>query len=191
MLTLVDHESADTDYYNTFASTLKTLSSSATTKCYLSAAPLCANTTVVYPADFYTSLDFVWTQFYNAQSCAVGTTGFNSSVNAWRDYLDWATSSATYPKLYLGGLAFENNKSGYVVPSTFVSYVDDMRDIGANRFGGVMLWDGTKGLETLEDGLNFINITETALQSRASSTKRKGFEFVGLWVFLATIWYWV
>lgn len=190
MLTLIDHESSNTDHYNTFASTLKNLSSSAATSYYLSAAPLCANTTVVYSADFYTSVDFVFTQFYNAQACAVGTTGFNSSVVAWRDYLDWASSSATFPKLYLGGLAFENNNSGYVVPNTFASYVHDMRDISSSRFGGVMLWDGTKGLETIQNGLNFINITETALQNGASVVKGRSLEVMGLWVFLTVIGYW-
>lgn len=114
-------------------------------------------------------MNFVWVRFYNALRCDIGHKGFNSSLVAWHDFLSQLVGpTSLFPRLYVGGLSFENNISGYLRPENFATATRQAHEKTTSRFGGVMLWDGTNGLTTKgADGETFINITKTALTSDA------------------------
>ncbi len=164
-----DKEQGSTQYYDTFASSLKDLFATQTQEYYISAAPLCSNSSAILPPTFYTQTDFVWVRFYNALKCNIGSVGFNSSLTAWHNSLSQLVGpTSLFPRLYVGGLSFANNQSGYVLPENFATAIERAHGKTRSRFGGVMLWDGTNGLFTKgADGETFINITKTALTSVA------------------------
>jgi chitinase len=151
-------------------STLQTLFSSVSPRRYISAAPLCANNTVL-PTGVYANANFVWPRFYNAKACCVGSKGFNASVIKWSNYLGSIASAPSldqeHPRFLLGGLSFNNSNSGFVLPDKFAEAVLSTRDlVGSLMFGGVGLWQGTDALVTTNpEGRDFLNVTKTALLS--------------------------
>ncbi|TIA05645.1 glycoside hydrolase [Aureobasidium pullulans] len=161
-----DFESgADTTYMDTLASSLQSYFRSSSPERYISAAPLCANNTVL-PYGLYANTNFVWPRFYNAKACCFGSKGFNKSVSTWYNYLNSINSDLgpTYPRVYLGGLSFNNSNSGFMEPDAFVNATFTGRRLVQSKFGGVSLWEGTDGLVTKNaQGRDFLNVTKAGL----------------------------
>ncbi|KAL9059016.1 MAG: hypothetical protein Q9162_001404 [Coniocarpon cinnabarinum] len=152
----IDHERGSGAYYDTFASTLRALfaasSSTSSTRgeYFISAAPLCANTTAAgaLPWDVYPQLDFVWVRFYNANNCQLSGQGFTNSLLTWYNFIaQFQGSFMPYPKLYIGALSFNNTMisgsgSGFVDAFTFAT--KEIRwvwsEACASVIGGTMLW---------------------------------------------------
>lgn len=63
---------ADTTHMDILASSLQSHFRTSSLECYINAAPLCANNTVL-PYDFYANANFVWPRFYNAKTCCFGS----------------------------------------------------------------------------------------------------------------------
>lgn len=164
-----DHEQSSTLYYDSFAATLKNLYSTSSCKdYYLSVAPSCANTTasLIYPASFYSHVDYIWPRFYNARACNTASTGFNASVVAWdRQINNQVGSYSVYPRLYFSAVSFNTGhvNNGYLAPSNLSAIVTGITSNVSDRFGGVTLWDGTYGLTNTEDGESYIDIVKSAL----------------------------
>lgn len=177
-------------YYDVFASTLRSLYATSSTQYYISAAPLCANNSAILPSGFYQQAHFVFPRFYNARVCNVGSKGFIPSLIAWRNYLADITSSSNnitnisslYPRLYIGALSFDNGNSGYVPPLDFQRYVQAGANATRDRFGGVMLWDGTNGEAVVQDNRTYIGFTKEALCTPPVSNSTAGGSFLAqLW----------
>lgn len=168
-----DQETGTTDYFDVFASALRFLFQTSPQVYFLSVAPSCANTTFVFTPSFYLSIDFVWPRFYDAEACNPGSPGFASTLAAWDEQLnEQVGSNSTYPRLYVGGIDFDSGSihNGFLDPENFTNAVTaaacDVRD----RFGGVMLWDGTNGLTTYDDDYddNFLDIVKASLTHEAN-----------------------
>jgi len=111
-------------------------------------------------------MDFVWPRFYNARACNIVSSGFAPSLQAWRTQLDGLKGTTSpFPKLYIGAVDFDTgaNYNGFLQPHNFTNVVIAASCKARSRFGGVMLWDATNGLKTIEDGKNFLESTKTAL----------------------------
>jgi hypothetical protein len=63
---------ADTTHMDILASSLQSHFRTSSLECYINAASLCANNTVL-PYDFYANANFVWPRFYNAKTCCFGS----------------------------------------------------------------------------------------------------------------------
>lgn len=166
-----DHEQGTALYYDTFAATLKSLYASASKDYYLSVSPSCANTTVVYPPSFFDCVDFIWPRFYNAKACNTASSGFASSLLAWSQQLDRQVGhTSPLPKLYIGAVDFDTGtaSNGFLQPHNFTEVAIAASCLVRKRFGGVMLWDATNGLETIEGGENFLDITKAALVGKVN-----------------------
>lgn len=149
------------------ASTLQSYFKTSSPERYISAAPLCANNTVM-PYNFYANANFVWPRFYNAKACCVGSKGFSKSVTLWSNFLGSVKSDLgpSWPRVYVGGLSFNNSNSGFAEPDAFVNATLAARNILQPRFGGVSLWEGTDGLVTTNaEGRNFLNVTKAGLNT--------------------------
>ena len=177
--TQVDIESgSSTENFDMFAETLQGLFASSTPTRYISAAPLCANNTAL-PHGFYENTNFVWPRFYNAQACAVGSTGFNSSLLQWDDYVGMVNSniSSDYPIFYIGGLSFNNsnNGGGYVAPDEFAAEVVGIRPNISSNFGGVTLWEGSDALLNKNSkGKDFLDVSKSALVTVSAGSRLFG-----------------
>lgn len=126
---------------------------------------MCANNTVL-PYGLYANANFVWPRFYNAKACCFGSKGFNKSVSTWYNYLNSINSDLgpIYPRVYLGGLSFNNSNSGFMEPDNFVNATFTGRRLVQSKFGGVSLWEGTDGLITKNtQGRDFLNVTKAGL----------------------------
>jgi hypothetical protein len=90
---------ADTSYMDILASSLQSYSKTSSLERYISAAPLCANNTVL-PYGFYANANFVWPRFYNAKACCFGSKGFQNSVTSWYNFLGSVVSDlgSAYPR---------------------------------------------------------------------------------------------
>jgi len=184
-----DIEGLPVNNTDVFASTLQTLFATSPTLRYTSAAPLCANNTI-FPYGFYENMNFIWPRFYNAQACGMGTTGFNSSLLSWYDYIAGIQSniSSDYPLLYICGLSFDNENpgEGYVDPDEFAREVLAIRPNISSIFGGVTLWEGSDALVTTNsEGADFLNVSKTALDT-VSANGGVRFESRG-WVWLIMV----
>lgn len=190
-----DIEGTSTTYFDVFAESLQSLFNSSSTTRYISAAPLCANNTAL-PHGFYENTNFVWPRFYNAQACGLGGSGFNASLVAWHNYLEQIVSAlgSAYPLLYIGGLSFDNDVSGYVAPDEFAREVLAIRPNVSSIFGGVSLWEGSDALVTTDaSGNDFINVTKAALND-VSKKRSAGCGAIGrlpgvpVFVLLGMVW---
>ena len=91
---------------------------------------------------------------------------FDSSLLYWHNMLAKMNGQQSLiPRLYLGGLSFENNESGYLRPEVFEKAVRQVSAYVNGRFGGVMLWDATHGLDEVTEGRNFLKVAKDALVS--------------------------
>jgi chitinase len=156
---------ADTSYMDILASSLQSYFKTTSLERYISAAPLCANNTVL-PYGFYANANFVWPRFYNAKACCFGSKGFKNSVTSWYNFLGSVVSDlgSAYPRIYLGGLSFNNSNSGFVQPDAFVNATFVARNIIQAEFGGVSLWEGTDGLITKNaEGRSFLSVSKASL----------------------------
>lgn len=188
LTTTADQEgSSPTTHYDVFASTLRSLWATSPTShpYYLSAAPLCANTTAVLPNGFYQNTHFIFARFYNARVCNVGSKGFLPSMIAWRNYIVSITPGQLYPRQYIGALSFESGNSGFVEGTAFQGYVREGANATRDRFGGVMLWDGTNGEVVGSGGLGnnrtFVGVTKEALCNGAVGRRMAGTFLGRLW----------
>lgn len=171
-----DIEGLPVDYLEILASTLQELFASSSVTRYTSTAPLCANNTV-FNSGYYENMNFVWPRFYNAEACNMGSTGFNSSMLDWYDYLEGIVSniSTNYPLLYIGALSFNNSNSGYVIPDEFAREILAIRPNVSSIFGGVTLWEGSDALVTLDSaGNDYLNVSKTALNTVSSAGAKFG-----------------
>lgn len=161
-----DHENDPTTYYDVFATHLRSLFPTPRGQYYISAAPLCANTTSLMPYGFYSALDFVFPRFYNARKCNIESAGFTPSFLNWYAFLaGMHTAASPWPKVFIGALSFNNGISGYSPASSFVMAVKWVRGLGCGSvIGGVMLWDGTYGLQRSDyQGLTFNEAAKDAM----------------------------
>ncbi|KAJ7293237.1 class III chitinase [Mycena rebaudengoi] len=131
--------------YAAFVNTIRSLSSGASKKYYITAAPQC-----VYPDGALgsvlnaVSFDAVYVQFYN-NPCSLPNF---ASASAWNFGIwdVWARSISPNRnvKIYIGAPGAPSAAgSGYVGPDTLASIAVQMRR-SFPSFGGVMLWDASQ-----------------------------------------------
>ncbi|KAK7514053.1 glycoside hydrolase superfamily [Phyllosticta citriasiana] len=164
----IDHEVGSPANYDTFVSALHSYLASASKPMYISAAPTCATTTRTISGAALAVVDFIFIRFYNKASCSLGTPAFRSALRNW--YEDLVPSPLSpRPKVMLGGLSFDNNNLGFVLPESFGDAIrlarrPDLLRWNEAKFGGVMLWDGPRGLDVkAENGLDFLAYTKAVL----------------------------
>ncbi|KAL0578028.1 Chitinase 2 [Marasmius crinis-equi] len=143
----LDIEGGTSDHYATFVNRIRSLSSGASKKYYVTAAPQCvfpdaALGEVLNTAEF----DAIYIQFYN-NPC--GLTHFNDLSN-WNFGIwdQWArnTSPNKNVKVYIGAPASNTAAgSGYVDPGTIAAIATTMRK-SYPSFGGIMLWDASQAV---------------------------------------------
>ncbi|KAL1652062.1 hypothetical protein SLS58_000186 [Diplodia intermedia] len=165
----IDHEVGSPSNYDIFAKALRSLLATASKPMWISAAPLCAFTNRSIGPKTLALVDFIFVRFYNSKDCSIGTKGFAASLNKW--YTSMPEPEAAFPKFCLSGLSFDNNNSGYVRPEDFADAIEKARKanlqrFNPNKFGGVALWDGSRGLATTaENGLDFLAYTKNVLEA--------------------------
>ncbi|PVI00101.1 glycoside hydrolase family 18 protein [Periconia macrospinosa] len=167
----IDHEQGSPRNFDTFISQLKSYSSGASKPIYFSAAPICTLKDPSISTDTLAFLDFIFIRFYNSAECSLGTPGFSPSLQRWYQELVPA-GHLPFPKVLLGALSFDNGNTGYVPAEEFGNFIrtakepDFMCLWNAKKFGGVMLWDGPRGLANAvkPDGENYVTYVKNALE---------------------------
>ncbi|KAK7702494.1 hypothetical protein SLS57_011364 [Botryosphaeria dothidea] len=165
----IDHEVGSSTNYDTFTKTLRSLLATASKPMWISAAPLCALTNRSIDPKTLALVDFIFVRFYNAKGCSIGTKGFAASLAKWYSTMPQPVNA--FPKFYLSGLSFDNNNSGFVPPENFADAIrlarkPDLQRFNENKFGGVALWDGSRGLATTAgNGEDFFAYTKNVLES--------------------------
>ncbi|KAB2574556.1 Endochitinase 3 [Lasiodiplodia hormozganensis] len=165
----IDHEVGSPSNYDTFAKALRSLLATASKPMWISAAPLCALTNRSIGPKTLALVDFIFVRFYNSKACSIGTKGFAASLNKW--YTSMPEPEAAFPKFCLSGLSFDNNNSGFVRPEDFADAITlarkpNLQRFNQNKFGGVALWDGSRGLATTAgNGLDFLAYTKNVLEA--------------------------
>ncbi|KAK8251166.1 glycoside hydrolase superfamily [Phyllosticta capitalensis] len=164
----IDHEVGSSNNYDTFVSALRTNIDSGTKPMWISAAPSCDTTNRPISGSALALVDLVIIRFYNKASCSLGTPGFRKSLRTW--YEDLVPSPLSpWPRVVLGGLSFDNGNLGYVSPEDFgdairIARQPDLLRWNEAKFGGVMLWDGPRGLAVkAQNGLDFLAYTKNVL----------------------------
>jgi len=64
----------------------------------------------------------------------------------------------------VGVPALNNVGSGYVPAAQLKGYIDQVKALGINNFGGIMMWDGTEALNNVVDGSSFLTGAALAVQ---------------------------
>lgn len=108
-------------------------------------------------------LDIVWFQFYNDESCEIGSGSFASTVQQWASDLE-------HQQIYLGlpasPRAAVTYSSAFSKPENLHQYLMVVRSLALPNFGGVMFWDGPLGEANRVVGdQNFISYTKELLRS--------------------------
>lgn len=160
----IDNENHNTDHYDTFATALRNLYDTDSSKTYyLSAAPQCPIPDESIPPGALQQADFVWVQFYNNPSCNLDSPGFAQSFRAWSDLLAEGSTSGG-PRLYIGAAAFPEAGSGYVKGSGLGSRVRTARGLYVENLGGVMLWSGSEAVVNVDlYGVDYLKYAKEAL----------------------------
>ncbi|KAK8151723.1 glycoside hydrolase superfamily [Phyllosticta citrichinensis] len=164
----IDHEVGSPAHYDTFVSALHSYLASASKPMYISAAPTCDSTNRPISGSALALVDFIFIRFYNKASCSLGTPAFRKSLRTWYEDLVPSPLSPS-PKILLGGLSFDNDNLGFVSPESFGDAIrlarsPDLLRWNEAKFGGVMLWDGPRGLAVkAENGLDFLAYTKAVL----------------------------
>ncbi|CAI6330371.1 unnamed protein product [Periconia digitata] len=168
----IDHEQGSSENYDVFISRLRSLANTGAKPTYISTAPLCKLAGPDSTRATLALVDFVFIRFYNSASCAMGTPGFCSSLQQWyRDIIP--SPHLAFPKVLLGGLSFDNGNSGYVPAERFRDAICVAKKPGfmcfwnADKFGGVMLWDGTRGVANMVNeaghGIDYLTYVKNVL----------------------------
>lgn len=106
----------------------------------------------------------MWVQFYNNPACNINSTGFQQSFADWSRNLTNTQRPGT-PRLYIGAPAFAGAGSGYVEGAELETLVSQARELNVRNLGGIMLWDGTEGMENVDQyGDNYLFYAKSALQ---------------------------
>lgn len=130
---------------------------------FVSAAPACTNTSVSqFGLAFDALFDFIWVRSYDTGSCSVGQPQFITYITRWVSAMTWA-NVGTFPKYCLGALSFDNGKTGWTSVATLGSYMLNVSALAGTRWGGMMYWDSTSGLNNIVNGDN--------LSTRPSATR--------------------
>jgi len=167
----VDNENNNPAYYADFAVALRQNYARDTSgrQYYLSSAPQCFFPDASNPVPMLLNCDLVNVQFYNNPGCNINApnSGFTNSVLQWSELLGNSTyksASGVGPLLMIGVPSLNNVGSGYVPASDLKGYVDEVRALGIDNFGGIMMWDGTEALNNVVDGANFLDVAAAAVQ---------------------------
>ncbi|KAF2440227.1 glycoside hydrolase family 18 protein [Karstenula rhodostoma CBS 690.94] len=167
----IDHEEGSSNDYHTFVSELRSYRSSASKPIYLSAAPGCTFTSSTLSKATLALVDFIFIRYYNSADCAIGMPGFPLSLKEWYEKMV-PSPFLPFPKVLLGGLSFYNGNKGYVTAESFRDAVLAAKQPNftcwwnAHKFGGVMLWDGVRGLENeVGPGVDFLTYVKDVLDS--------------------------
>lgn len=169
ILTAADHEVGSPTNYDTFTKTLRSLLATASKPMWISAARLCSLSNRSIGPKTLALVDFIFVRFYNAKGCSIGTKGFAASLAKW--YSTMPEPDAAFPKFYLSGLSFENSNIGFVSPADFADAIrlarkPNLQHVNEEKFGGVALWDGSRGLATMaENGHDFLAYTKNVLET--------------------------
>ncbi|KAF2768844.1 glycoside hydrolase [Teratosphaeria nubilosa] len=166
----IDVEDKNTTGWTAFASAMRSLYSTDTSKTYyLSAAPQCPIPDASIPQDTMALCDFVWIQFYDNPSCNVGSSGFLSSFAAWSNLLRNNSNIGT-PRLFFGGLALDSG-SGYISGGDFVNNVTAAKALpNLGNFGGTMLWDGSAAFANIDGtAQNYLQYAKAAAQGNGTT----------------------
>jgi chitinase len=152
----IDNEDNNSAYYEILGSTLRTLFSSSTSKdFYLLAAPQCPNPDASDPTSLLLLCDFIWVQFYNNPPCNIGSEGFATSLQGWSQ-----TLLSGKARLYLGAPAWPGaDSTTYANIGTakgMEAVAQNVTKMGLENFGGVMFWDGPKGMLNEDNGKDTI-----------------------------------
>ncbi|KAF1960995.1 glycoside hydrolase, partial [Byssothecium circinans] len=149
----IDYEQGPPDNYDSFVSALRSYLNTGSKPMYISAAPLCTRKNATISGAVLALVDFIFIRFYNAAACSFGTPGFSDSLNEWYEYIV-PSPNLSVPKVLLGGLSFDNGNAGYISAESFKSAIRAAKRPefmcqcwNEDKFGGVMLWDGPRGLE--------------------------------------------
>lgn len=147
---------------------LRSYRDNASKSIYLSAAPVCTLKNATISRDTLALVDFIFIRFYNSAACALGTPGFSPSLKKWYQDIVPAPYSP-FPKVFLGGLSFDNGNTGYVSAEDFRNALQVARQPNMScwwnekKFGGAALWDGPRGLANQVDGVDFLTSVKDAL----------------------------
>jgi len=69
------------------------------------------------------------------------------------------------PKIYIGAGAFEGAGGGYVAGAELRQYTDQARNMQVKNLGGMMLWDGTTGMDNRDEhGFGYLHYAKAAMQ---------------------------
>ncbi|RDW82156.1 hypothetical protein BP6252_03268 [Coleophoma cylindrospora] len=165
----IDNEDNLPNYYDKFASTLRSHYSSTSSKTYyLSSAPQCPYPDASNPLAMLLLCDFVWVQFYNNAGCEIGSSDFSTSVEGWSSQLQSSTLNPP-PRLYIGAPSFpaagSTAYSAIGSAGGMESIAKEVKSIGVSNLGGIMFWDGSEGLDNIQNGKTIIDYAKTGLTS--------------------------
>ncbi|RDW62814.1 hypothetical protein BP5796_11116 [Coleophoma crateriformis] len=165
----IDNEDNLPNFYDKFASTLRSHYSSTSSKTYyLSSAPQCPYPDASNPLAMLLLCDFVWVQFYNNAGCEIGSSDFSTSVEGWSAHLQSSTLNPP-PRLYIGAPSFP--AAGSTAYSAIGSaggmenIAKEVKSIGVSNLGGIMFWDGSEGLDNVQNGKTIIDYAKIGLTS--------------------------
>lgn len=161
----IDNEDHTTDYYEVFASALRALFATDTSKTYyISAAPQCPIPDASISLPVMAQADFVWVQFYNNPSCNLDTNAFQESFAAWSSSLMDISTREGLPKLFVGIPSFAGAGAGYVDGAGLYSRIVQARELDVPNLGGIMLWEGTEAMDNVDQyGVNYLSYAKDAL----------------------------
>ncbi|KAK4131121.1 glycoside hydrolase family 18 protein [Trichocladium antarcticum] len=135
---------------------------------FLSAAPSCAFPDVSIHPGYLAQSNFVWPRFFNDSRCEVGSAGFPDSVRQWSHAIGdgivpMRDSSALRTRLYVGLSAQQKlTATGLFGLTSLVLHIEALVP---NGLGGIMVSDGTQGVENVVDGLSLLAWVKAALRA--------------------------
>lgn len=160
---IIDNEDKSPDNYDTFASTLRAHYDNTSSKTYyLSSTPQCPYPDASNPLAMLLLCDFVWVQFYNNPDCEIGSSNFSNSVQAWSSRLGNSALSPL-PKLYIGAPSFSGaGSTAYSAignAAGMETIAKEVKSFGLPNLGGIMFWDGSEGLDNIENGETIFDVS--------------------------------
>ncbi|KAK0480304.1 glycoside hydrolase family 18 protein [Armillaria novae-zelandiae] len=174
----LDIEGGGSTGFVAFVNKIRSLSSGASKKYYVTAAPQC-----VFPDAYLGSVlnsaefDAIYVQFYN-NWCGLQN---YANANAWNfaTWDNWAKNTSPNPnvKVYIGAPASSTAAgSGYVDAATLANIATQTRN-QYSSFGGVMFWDASQAYANnridaaIKSALTGGTVTTTSTTTKTSTTK--------------------
>ncbi|BAT89464.1 hypothetical protein LR48_Vigan08g025300 [Vigna angularis] len=154
------------DYWDNLARELDYFRQTTGRYFYLSAAPQCPTDPIYYLGKAIATelFDYIFVQFYNNPSCSYAS-GIPAILNSWDK---WVSLVASNNSLFVGVPAAPSAGNGYISPEVLNTQVLPHVKQAPN-YGGVMLWDRYRDLQSGYSNSILSNVIKSKLQVSVAS----------------------